>query len=114
MGGYVLVGLSVNFEFKVGVDIKNGIIVFNNNISLGRFVNLKVSVYMVNFKDIDIGNGGFNILDFSGVINKVNINKFIIVFINVVIKNFNINELLVKINGISVGEYINFSEDIGN
>lgn len=104
----------MNFEFKVGMDIKNGIVIFNNDISLGRFVNLKVDVYIVNFKGIDIGNGGFNILDFSGVIGKVNINKFIMVFINVVVKNFNINELVVKINGVSVGEYIYFSEDIGS
>ncbi|WQY19102.1 vacuolating cytotoxin autotransporter [Helicobacter pylori] len=114
VGGYALAGSSANFEFKAGVDTKNGTIAFNNNISLGRFVNLKTSAHTVNFKDIDTGNGGFNTLDFSGVTNKVNINKLITASTNVAIKNFNINELLVKTNGISVGEYTNFSEDIGN
>ncbi|GAA6794925.1 autotransporter vacuolating cytotoxin VacA [Helicobacter pylori] len=114
VGGYALAGSSANFEFKAGVDTKNGTIAFNNNISLGRFVNLKASAHTVNFKDIDTGNGGFNTLDFSGVTNKVNINKLITASTNVAIKNFNINELLVKTNGISVGEYTNFSEDIGN
>ncbi|GAA7704133.1 autotransporter vacuolating cytotoxin VacA [Helicobacter pylori] len=114
VGGYALAGSSANFEFKAGVDTKNGTIAFNNNISLGRFVNLKTSAHTVNFKDIDTGNGGFNTLDFSGVTNKVNINKLITASTNVAIKNFNINELLVKTNGISVGEYTNFSEDIGS
>ncbi|QQW96306.1 autotransporter outer membrane beta-barrel domain-containing protein [Helicobacter pylori] len=113
-GGYALSGSSANFEFKAGVDTKQGTIAFNNNISLGRFVNLKASAHTVNFKDIDTGNGGFNTLDFSGVTNKVNINKLITASTNVAIKNFNINELLVKTNGISVGEYTHFSEDIGN
>ncbi|ADO05607.1 vacuolating cyotoxin family protein [Helicobacter pylori] len=113
-GGYALSGSSANFEFKAGVDTKQGTITFNNNISLGRFVNLKASAHTVNFKDIDTGNGGFNTLDFSGVTNKVNINKLITASTNVAIKNFNINELLVKTNGISVGEYTHFSEDIGN
>ncbi|GAA9465198.1 autotransporter vacuolating cytotoxin VacA [Helicobacter pylori] len=114
VGGSAVAGSSANFEFKAGADTKNGTIAFNNNISLGRFVNLKTSAHTVNFKDIDTGNGGFNTLDFSGVTNKVNINKLITASTNVVIKNFNINELLVKTNGISVGEYTNFSEDIGN
>ncbi|GAA9429088.1 autotransporter vacuolating cytotoxin VacA [Helicobacter pylori] len=114
VGGYALAGSSANFEFKAGADTNNGTIAFNNNISLGRFVNLKASAHTVNFKDIDTGNGGFNTLDFSGVTNKVNINKLITASTNVAIKNFNINELLVKTNGISVGEYTNFSEDIGN
>ncbi|AFH98000.1 vacuolating cytotoxin [Helicobacter pylori Shi417] len=113
-GGYALSGSSANFEFKAGVDTKQGTIAFNNNISLGRFVNLKASAHTVNFKDIDTGNGGFNTLDFSGVTNKVNINKLITASTNVAVKNFNINELLVKTNGISVGEYTHFSEDIGN
>ncbi|GAA8858565.1 autotransporter vacuolating cytotoxin VacA [Helicobacter pylori] len=114
VGGYALAGSSANFEFKAGVDTKNGTIAFNNNISLGRFVNLKASAHTVNFKDIDTGNGGFNTLDFSGVTNKVNINKLITASTNVAIKNFNINELVVSTNGISVGEYTNFSEDIGD
>ncbi|GAA7674206.1 autotransporter vacuolating cytotoxin VacA [Helicobacter pylori] len=114
VGGYALAGSSANFEFKAGADTKNGTVTFNNDISLGRFVNLKVDAHTANFKGIDTGNGGFNTLDFSGVTNKVNINKLITASTNVAIKNFNINELLVKTNGISVGEYTNFSEDIGN
>ncbi|ADI34974.1 Vacuolating cytotoxin [Helicobacter pylori v225d] len=113
-GGYALSGSSASFEFKAGVDTNNGTIAFNNNISLGRFVNLKASAHTVNFKDIDTGNGGFNTLDFSGVTGKVNINKLITASTNVAVKNFNINELLVKTNGVSVGEYTHFSEDIGN
>ncbi|GAA9733587.1 autotransporter vacuolating cytotoxin VacA [Helicobacter pylori] len=114
VGGYALAGSSANFEFKAGADTKNGTVTFNNDISLGRFVNLKVDAHTANFKGIDTGNGGFNTLDFSGVTNKVNINKLITASTNVAIKNFNINELLVKTNGISVGEYTNFSEDIGD
>lgn len=114
VGGYALAGSSANFEFKAGTDTKNGTVTFNNDISLGRFVNLKVDAHTANFKGIDTGNGGFNTLDFSGVTNKVNINKLITASTNVAIKNFNINELLVKTNGVSVGEYTNFSEDIGS
>ncbi|GAA7709668.1 autotransporter vacuolating cytotoxin VacA [Helicobacter pylori] len=114
VGGSALAGSSANFEFKAGADTKNGTVTFNNDISLGRFVNLKVDAHTANFKGIDTGNGGFNTLDFSGVTNKVNINKLITASTNVAIKNFNINELLVKTNGISVGEYTHFSEDIGS
>ncbi|WRD32544.1 vacuolating cytotoxin autotransporter [Helicobacter pylori] len=114
VGGYALAGSGANFEFKAGTDTKNGTATFNNDISLGRFVNLKVDAHTANFKGIDTGNGGFNTLDFSGVTNKVNINKLITASTNVVIKNFNINELLVKTNGVSVGEYTYFSEDIGS
>ncbi|GAA7409404.1 autotransporter vacuolating cytotoxin VacA [Helicobacter pylori] len=114
VGGYALAGSSANFEFKAGADTKNGTVTFNNDISLGRFVNLKVDAHTANFKGINTGNGGFNTLDFSGVTNKVNINKLITASTNVAIKNFNINELLVKTNGISVGEYTHFSEDIGS
>ncbi|GAA9355871.1 autotransporter vacuolating cytotoxin VacA [Helicobacter pylori] len=114
VGGYAVAGSSANFEFKAGADTKNGTIAFNNDISLGRFVNLKVDANTANFKGIDTGNGGFNTLDFSGVTNKVNINKLITASTNVAIKNFNINELVVKTNGISVGEYTHFSEDIGS
>ncbi len=114
VGGYALAGSSANFEFKAGADTKNGTVTFNNDISLGRFVNLKVDAHTANFKGIDTGNGGFNTLDFSGVTNKVNINKLITASTNVAIKNFNINELLVKTNGVSVGEYTHFSEDIGS
>ncbi len=114
VGGYALAGSSANFEFKAGADTNNATVTFNNDISLGRFVNLKVDAHTANFKGIDTGNGGFNTLDFSGVTNKVNINKLITASTNVAIKNFNINELLVKTNGISVGEYTHFSEDIGS
>ncbi|GAA8271246.1 autotransporter vacuolating cytotoxin VacA [Helicobacter pylori] len=114
VGGYALAGSSANFEFKAGADTNNGTVTFNNDISLGRFVNLKVDAHTANFKGIDTGNGGFNTLDFSGVTNKVNINKLITASTNVAIKNFNINELVVKTNGISVGEYTHFSEDIGS
>ncbi|MGL2358244.1 autotransporter vacuolating cytotoxin VacA [Helicobacter pylori] len=114
VGGYAVAGSSANFEFKAGTDTKNGTATFNNDISLGRFVNLKVDAHTANFKGIDTGNGGFNTLDFSGVTDKVNINKLITASTNVAIKNFNINELLVKTNGVSVGEYTHFSEDIGS
>ncbi|GAA7305835.1 vacuolating cytotoxin autotransporter [Helicobacter pylori] len=114
VGGYALAGSSANFEFKAGTDTNNATATFNNDISLGRFVNLKVDAHTANFKGIDTGNGGFNTLDFSGVTNKVNINKLITASTNVAIKNFNINELVVKTNGISVGEYTHFSEDIGS
>ncbi|GAA8493689.1 autotransporter vacuolating cytotoxin VacA [Helicobacter pylori] len=114
VGGYALAGSSANFEFKAGADTNNATATFNNDISLGRFVNLKVDAHTANFKGIDTGNGGFNTLDFSGVTNKVNINKLITASTNVSVKNFNINELVVKTNGISVGEYTHFSEDIGS
>ncbi|GAA8553453.1 autotransporter vacuolating cytotoxin VacA [Helicobacter pylori] len=114
VGGYALAGSSANFEFKAGADTKNGTVTFNNDISLGRFVNLKVDAHTAHFKGINTGNGGFNTLDFSGVTNKVNINKLITASTNVAIKNFNINELVVRTNGISVGEYTHFSEDIGS
>ncbi|MGL2428967.1 vacuolating cyotoxin family protein [Helicobacter pylori] len=114
VGGYALAGSSANFEFKAGTDTKNGTATFNNDISLGRFVNLKVDAHTANFKGIDTGNGGFNTLDFSGVTNKVNINKLTTASTNVAVKNFNINELVVKTNGVSVGEYTHFSEDIGS
>ncbi|WP_187915356.1 vacuolating cyotoxin family protein [Helicobacter pylori] len=114
VGGYALAGSSANFEFKAGTDTKNGTATFNNDISLGRFVNLRVDAHTANFKGIDTGNGGFNTLDFSGVTGKVNINKLITASTNVVAKNFNINELIVKTNGVSVGEYTHFSEDIGS
>ncbi|EJC37521.1 vacuolating cytotoxin autotransporter [Helicobacter pylori Hp P-28b] len=114
VGGAAVAGSSANFEFKAGTDTKNGTATFNNDISLGRFVNLKVDAHTANFKGIDTGNGGFNTLDFSGVTSKVNINKLITASTNVAVKNFNINELIVKTNGVSVGEYTHFSEDIGS
>lgn len=114
VGGYALAGSSANFEFKAGTDTNNGTATFNNDISLGRFVNLKVDAHTANFKGIDTGNGGYNTLDFSGVTDKVNINKLITASTNVAVKNFNINELVVKTNGVSSGEYTHFSEDIGS
>ncbi|PUD76945.1 vacuolating cyotoxin family protein [Helicobacter pylori] len=114
VGGAAVAGSSANFEFKAGTDTNNATATFNNDISLGRFVNLKVDAHTANFKGIDTGNGGFNTLDFSGVTNKVNINKLITASTNVAVKNFNINELIVKTNGVSVGEYTHFSEDIGS
>ncbi|GAA9707258.1 autotransporter vacuolating cytotoxin VacA [Helicobacter pylori] len=114
VGGYALAGSSANFEFKAGVDTKNGTIAFNNNISLGRFVNLKASAHTVNFKDIDTGNGGFNTLDFSGVTNKVNINKLTTSATNVNIKNFDIKELVVTTRVQSFGQYTIFGENIGD
>ncbi|GAA9647916.1 autotransporter vacuolating cytotoxin VacA [Helicobacter pylori] len=114
VGGYALAGSSANFEFKAGVDTKNGTIAFNNNISLGRFVNLKASAHTVNFKDIDTGNGGFNTLDFSGVTNKVNINKLTTSATNVNVKNFDIKELVVTTRVQSFGQYTIFGENIGD
>ncbi|MFA8012987.1 vacuolating cyotoxin family protein [Helicobacter pylori] len=114
VGGYALAGSSANFEFKAGVDTKNGTIAFNNNISLGRFVNLKASAHTVNFKDIDTGNGGFNTLDFSGVTDKVNINKLITASTNVNVKNFDIKELVVTTRVQSFGQYTIFGENIGD
>ncbi|WP_390506624.1 vacuolating cyotoxin family protein, partial [Helicobacter pylori] len=60
VGGAAVAGSSANFEFKAGTDTKNGTVTFNNDISLGRFVNLKVDAHTANFKGIDTGNGGFN------------------------------------------------------
>ncbi len=114
VGGYALAGSSANFEFKAGVDTNNGTIAFNNNISLGRFVNLKASAHTVNFKDIDTGNGGFNTLDFVGVTGIVNINKLTTASTKIAARKFYIRELFVKTNGVSVGESTTFSEHIGD
>ncbi|WRG76142.1 vacuolating cytotoxin autotransporter [Helicobacter pylori] len=114
VGGYALAGSSANFEFKAGTDTKNGTATFNNDISLGRFVNLKVDAHTANFKGIDTGNGGFNTLDFSGVTDKVNINKLITASTNVVVKNFDIKELVVTTRVQSFGQYTIFSENIGD
>ncbi|RKV13475.1 vacuolating cyotoxin family protein [Helicobacter pylori] len=114
VGGYALAGSSANFEFKAGTDTKNGTATFNNDISLGRFVNLKVDAHTANFKGIDTGNGGFNTLDFSGVTGKVNINKLITASTNVNIKNFDIKELVVTTRVQSFGQYTIFGENIGD
>ncbi|WQT24352.1 vacuolating cytotoxin autotransporter [Helicobacter pylori] len=138
-GGSALPGSSANFEFKAGVDTNNGTATFNNDIRLGKAVNLKVDAHTINFngnmylgrfthlkvnghtanfKDIDASKGrnGINttILDFSGVTNKVNINKLTTAATNVAIKNFDIKELVVTTNGLSVGKYTDFTEDIGD
>ncbi|WQW80309.1 vacuolating cytotoxin autotransporter [Helicobacter pylori] len=114
VGGYALAGSSANFEFKAGVDTKNGTATFNNDISLGRFVNLKVDAHTANFKGIDTGNGGFNTLDFSGVTDKVNINKLTTSATNVNVKNFDIKELVVTTRVQSFGQYTIFGENIGD
>ncbi|GAA7157347.1 autotransporter vacuolating cytotoxin VacA [Helicobacter pylori] len=114
VGGYALAGSSANFEFKAGADTKNGTVTFNNDISLGRFVNLKVDAHTANFKGIDTGNGGFNTLDFSGVTDKVNINKLTTSATNVNIKNFDIKELVVTTRVQSFGQYTIFGENIGD
>ncbi|WP_033768827.1 vacuolating cyotoxin family protein [Helicobacter pylori] len=139
VGGYALAGSSANFEFKAGVDTKNGTATFNNDISLGRFVNLKVdahtakfngNVYLgkstnlkvnantAHFKDIDASksDNGLNTstLDLSGVTDKVNINKLTTAATNVNIKNFDIKELVVTTRVQSFGQYSIFGEDIGD
>ncbi|WP_202145422.1 vacuolating cyotoxin family protein [Helicobacter pylori] len=138
-GGSALPGSSANFEFKAGVDTNNGTATFNNDISLGKAVNLKVDAHTAyfngnlylgrfthlkvnghtaNFKDIDASKGrngiDTTILDFSGVTNKVNINKLTTAATNVSIKNFDIKELVVTTNVLSVGKYTDFTEDIGD
>ncbi|MFP6057858.1 vacuolating cyotoxin family protein [Helicobacter pylori] len=114
VGGSAVAGSSANFEFKAGTDTKNGTATFNNDISLGRFVNLKVDAHTANFKGIDTGNGGFNTLDFSGVTNKVNINKLTTSATNVNVKNFDIKELVVTTRVQSFGQYTIFGENIGD
>ncbi|EMG88250.1 outer membrane autotransporter barrel domain protein [Helicobacter pylori GAM115Ai] len=139
VGGYALAGSSANFEFKAGVDTKNGTATFNNDISLGRFVNLKVDAHTANFngniylgkstnlrvngytahfKNIDASksDNGLNTstLDFSGVTDKVNINKLTTSATNVNVKNFDIKELVVTTRVQSFGQYTIFGENIGD
>ncbi|GAA8483037.1 autotransporter vacuolating cytotoxin VacA [Helicobacter pylori] len=139
VGGYALAGSSANFEFKAGADTKNGTVTFNNDISLGRFVNLKVdahtayfngNIYLgkstnlrvnghsAHFKNIDAtkSDNGLNTstLDFSGVTDKVNINKLTTSATNVNIKNFDIKELVVTTRVQSFGQYTIFGENIGD
>ncbi|WQT01451.1 vacuolating cytotoxin autotransporter [Helicobacter pylori] len=114
VGGYALSGSHANFEFKASEKAKTGTIAFNNNISLGRFVNLKAHAHTVNFKDIDTSNGGFNNLDFAGVTGIVNINKLTTASTKIAVRKFYIRELFVKTNGVSVGESTTFSEHIGD
>lgn len=49
VGGYALAGSSANFEFKAGVDTKNGTATFNNDIHLGKTVNLRVDAHTAYF-----------------------------------------------------------------
>ncbi|MGN8397352.1 vacuolating cytotoxin autotransporter [Helicobacter pylori] len=139
VGGYALAGSSANFEFKAGVDTKNGTATFNNDISLGKAVNLRVdahtayfngNIYLgkstnlrvnghsAHFKNIDASksDNGLNTsaLDFSGVTDKVNINKLTTSATNVNIKNFDIKELVVTTRVQSFGQYTIFGENIGD
>ncbi len=139
VGGYALAGSSANFEFKAGEDTNNGTATFNNNIHLGKAVNLRVdahtakfngNVYLgkstnlkvnantAHFKDIDASksDNGLNTstLDLSGVTDKVNINKLTTAATNVNIKNFDIKELVVTTRVQSFGQYSIFGEDIGD
>ncbi|WRB22467.1 vacuolating cytotoxin autotransporter [Helicobacter pylori] len=139
VGGYALAGSSANFEFKAGVDTKNGTATFNNDIHLGKAVNLRVdahtayfngNIYLgkstnlrvnghsAHFKNIDASksDNGLNTsaLDFSGVTDKVNINKLTTAATNVSVKNFDIKELVVTTRVQSFGQYTIFGENIGD
>ncbi|MCQ2857898.1 vacuolating cytotoxin autotransporter [Helicobacter pylori] len=139
VGGYALAGSSANFEFKAGVDTNNGTATFNNDIHLGKEVNLRVDAHTANFngnvylgkstiirvnghsahfKNIDASksDNGLNTsaLDFSGVTDKVNINKLTTSATNVNIKNFDIKELVVTTRVQSFGQYTIFGENIGD
>ncbi len=139
VGGYALAGSSANFEFKAGTDTKNGTATFNNDIHLGKAVNLsvdahtayfngniylgkstnlKVNGHSAHFKNIDAtkSDNGLNTsaLDFSGVTDKVNINKLTTSATNVNIKNFDIKELVVTTRVQSFGQYTIFGENIGD
>ncbi|GAA6786798.1 autotransporter vacuolating cytotoxin VacA [Helicobacter pylori] len=139
VGGYALAGSSANFEFKAGVDTKNGTATFNNDIHLGKAVNLRVdahtayfngNIYLgkstnlkvnghsAHFKNIDAtkSDNGLNTsaLDLSGVTDKVNINKLTTSATNVNIKNFDIKELVVTTRVQSFGQYTIFGENIGD
>ncbi|GAA8958292.1 hypothetical protein HpSP29_10820 [Helicobacter pylori] len=139
VGGSAVAGSSANFEFKAGVDTKNGTIAFNNDISLGKAVNLSVdahtayfngNIYLgkstnlrvnghsAHFKNIDASksDNGLNTsaLDFSGVTDKVNINKLTTSATNVSVKNFDIKELVVTTRVQSFGQYTIFDGNIGD
>ncbi len=139
VGGYALAGSSANFEFKAGADTNNGTATFNNDIHLGKAVNLsvdahtayfngniylgkstnlKVNGHSAHFKNIDAtkSDNGLNTsaLDFSGVTDKVNINKLTTSATNVNIKNFDIKELVVTTRVQSFGQYTIFGENIGD
>ncbi|GHP28807.1 vacuolating cytotoxin autotransporter [Helicobacter pylori] len=139
VGGSAVAGSSANFEFKAGEDTNNGTATFNNDIHLGKAVNLRVdahtayfngNIYLgkstnlkvnghsAHFKNIDASksDNGLNTstLDLSGVTDKVNINKLITAATNVNIKNFDIKELVVTTRVQSFGQYTIFGEDIGD
>ncbi|WP_208370357.1 vacuolating cytotoxin autotransporter [Helicobacter pylori] len=139
VGGAAVAGSSANFEFKAGTDTKNGTATFNNDIHLGKAVNLSVdahtayfngNIYLgkstnlrvnghsAHFKNIDASksDNGLNTsaLDFSGVTDKVNINKLTTSATNVNIKNFDIKELVVTTRVQSFGQYTIFGENIGD
>ncbi len=139
VGGAAVAGSSANFEFKAGEDTNNGTATFNNDIHLGKAVNLSVDAHTANFngniylgkstnlrvnghsahfKNIDAtkSDNGLNTstLDFSGVTDKVNINKLTTSATNVNIKNFDIKELVVTTRVQSFGQYTIFGENIGD
>ncbi len=139
VGGSAVAGSSANFEFKAGTDTNNGTATFNNDIHLGKAVNLRVDAHTANFngniylgkstnlrvnghsahfKNIDASksDNGLNTsaLDFSGVTDKVNINKLTTSATNVNIKNFDIKELVVTTRVQSFGQYTIFGENIGD
>lgn len=139
VGGAAVAGSSANFEFKAGEDTNNATATFNNDIHLGKAVNLRVDAHTANFngniylgkstnlrvnghsahfKNIDASksDNGLNTssLDFSGVTDKVNINKLTTSATNVNIKNFDIKELVVTTRVQSFGQYTIFGENIGD
>lgn len=139
VGGAAVAGSSANFEFKAGEDTNNATATFNNDIHLGKAVNLRVdahtayfngNIYLgkstnlrvnghsAHFKNIDAGksDNGLNTsaLDFSGVTDKVNINKLTTSATNVNVKNFDIKELVVTTRVQSFGQYTIFGENIGD
>ncbi len=139
VGGAAVAGSSANFEFKAGEDTNNATATFNNDIHLGKAVNLRVDAHTANFngniylgkstnlrvnghsthfKNIDASksDNGLNTstLDFSGVTDKVNINKLTTSATNVNIKNFDIKELVVTTRVQSFGQYSIFGENIGD
>ncbi|WQT28633.1 vacuolating cytotoxin autotransporter [Helicobacter pylori] len=139
VGGAAVAGSSANFEFKAGEDTNNATATFNNDIHLGKAVNLRVDAHTANFngniylgkstnlrvnghsahfKNIDASksDNGLNTssLDFSGVTDKVNINKLTTAATNVNVKNFDIKELVVTTRVQSFGQYTIFGENIGD
>ncbi len=139
VGGAAVAGSRANFEFKAGEDTNNATATFNNDIHLGKAVNLRVdahtayfngNIYLgkstnlrvnghsAHFKNIDASksDNGLNTsaLDFSGVTDKVNINKLTTSATNVNVKNFDIKELVVTTRVQSFGQYTIFGENIGD